>query len=241
MNTADVNIISLADGNSIYSEDCNLALDVNGSRLIRSYKIPRGGTGKITLLMFDFLRKTVVIKASNIDLTGLGCPLQLNITLGDLVFSGDINETVVNGSSPIPIRLMRTYKDTLAVKKASVSNSSKPLKDSFSANGDITAKDLSGSNPVNSSLVITWADQSETSIQTFTIPAHSFRASRSGHSYTCRNIRATEGGIVNATIDMDKCTFTLSVKSTTLSVTSGNVKLGLSFAAFDETADYRLP
>ncbi len=215
-------------------------VDVTNNRFIRSYKIPKGGAGKITLLMLDFRRKTVVIKASNINLTGLGCPLRLNITLGDFVFSGDINETVVNGSSPIPIRLMRTYKDTLAISKASVKNSSKPLKDSFSAKGSITVQDINGSNPVHSAFVITWADQSETSVQTFTIPAHSFKAAKKGHSYTCKNIRATEagGGIVNAEIDMDKCTFTLSVKNTDLSVTSGDVKLGLSFAAFDETADY---
>jgi hypothetical protein len=245
VNKMDVDIISLVDGNTIYSEDCNLVRDdLNGNnRFIRSYKMRKRDAGRITLLIIDFKRKTLAIKASKINLTGLGCPLRLNVTLGDYVLSGDVNEAVVNGKKPIPIRLMRTYRDTLAVNKARVRNSAKPLRDSFSAKGNITVKDINGPNLANSALVITWADENDTSVQTFTIPAHSFKAAKKGYSYKCKNIRATEtgGGTVSANINMDKCTFTLSVKNTNLSVTSGNVKLGLSFAAFDETADYSIP
>ena len=186
-----------------------------------------------------------MIQASKINLTGLGCPLRLKITLGDFVFSGDADAALVNGGSPIPISLMSTYKNTLAISKISVHHSAKPLKDSFSAKGSITVGDINGANLVNSAFVITWADGNGASVQTFTIPAHSFKATKNKkkHLYKCTNIRATEagGGKVSANINMDKCTFTLSVKNTTLSPTSGDVVFGLTFATFDETDDYRVP
>ncbi len=243
VNKMGVEIISLTDGKTIYSENCDLSWDLQNNRFIWSYKIPKGGAGRITLLIIDFRNKTVVIQASKINLTGLGCPLRLKITLGDFVFSGDADETIVNGKDPIPLSLMGAYKNTLAVSKISVRNSTKPLKDSFSAKGSITVGDINGSNLANSALVITWADGNGASVQTFTIPAHSFKAPKKKHSYKCTNIRATEagGGKVSANINMDKCTFTLSVKNTTLSPTSGDVRFGLAFATFDETADYRVP
>jgi hypothetical protein len=229
----DVNIVSGADGNDIYTEDCNFSWDMTGNRFIWSTK----STGRITQLILNFRSKTFVIKAQNIDLTGLGVPVHLDFTLGDYILSGEADETIVNGASAIPTRLMRTYQDTLVVNNAGVKNSAGALQDAFYANGDITVQDVSGSNLADTSVVITWADQAEITIQTFTIPAHSFSKARTGNLYKCTQARAVEGGYVTATIDLDKCTFAVLVWNTNLNVTSRNVEFGLSFAEFDQIAD----
>jgi endoglucanase len=100
----DVNIVSLADGNTIYSESIafDADTDVVNSKYKYSYKVPSGEAGAITSLKMDFSRKTFAIKANNINLTGLACPLRLEITMGNYTLSGDAREAVVNGTKMIP-------------------------------------------------------------------------------------------------------------------------------------------
>ena len=97
----DVNIVSLADGNEvlIYPETINFnSTQVKNGKYKYTHKIPKGGEGAITSLTMDFNKKTFAIKAKNVDLTGLACPLRLEITMGNYTLSGDVNETIVNGT-----------------------------------------------------------------------------------------------------------------------------------------------
>ena len=99
----------------------------------------------------------------------------------------------------------------------------------------------------NEDVVITWSDANEETVQTFTIPAGSFKASKKGHTYKCSKINPAitpvedVNTLVAATIDLDKCTFTISIKKADIDVVSGDVKFGISFdtpnAEFDETDD----
>ncbi len=228
VSTIDVNIVSGADGNDIYTEDVNFAWDLNGNRFIWS----TSDTGKITLLILNFRAKTFVIKGQNIDLTGLNVPVHLDFTLGDYLLSGDANEAIVNGTRSIPAQLLSGYENTLDVKLGSVSASSASLKDSFYCSGSITVQDLSGSNLVSRDVNVTWADQNEITVQTFTIPAGSFKAN--GNLYECTNASTTQGAIVNAKINFVAGTFTVAVRNTNLSVTS-DVKFGINFTSFDES------
>ncbi|MFH1369934.1 MAG: cellulase family glycosylhydrolase [Planctomycetota bacterium] len=228
--TIDVNIVSGVDGNDIYTEDVNFSWDYNGNRFIWS----TAGTGRITQLILNFRAKTFVIKAQNINLAGLGAPVHLDFTLGDYMLSGDANEAIVNGTSPIPAQLMSGYENTLNVNLASVSDSASSLRDTLYCIGNITAQDIAGSNLTNQAVVITWANQGETVVQNFTLPAGRFRRT-AANCYECTNALTSEGARVNAKINLGACTFTVLVRNTNLSVTSGVVKLGISFTGFDET------
>ena len=166
--------------------------------------------------------------------------------MGSYQVSGNAEETVVNGSKQlIPARLMRLYKDTLIVTKAKVKNSAKASSDSLSVKGDIAVADMNldtnEPNLVTKEVVITLSDANDTNTQTFTIPPGSFKASRKGHLYNCGKINPVitpvenVNTLVTASIDLDNCTFTVSIIKSDLGVASGDAKFGLSFAAFNET------
>ncbi|MBN2020512.1 MAG: carboxypeptidase regulatory-like domain-containing protein [Sedimentisphaerales bacterium] len=231
----DVNIISLTDGNEIYTE--SIAFDesnvVNG-RFKYTYKLVRGAPGAITALTIDFTNKTFTIKSKNIDLTGLACNLQLNVTIGDYMLSGVADETIVNGANKqIPIRLMRTYEDTLRIKSAKAKAGAT---DSFTVKGEIAVETVDSTDLADEVMTLTWGDQ------TFTIPAASFvQTSAARKSYKCSKIALSEGGIANGKFDLDKCTFNITVKNAALDVTTGAVEFGISFDTFNETAGLNLP
>jgi hypothetical protein len=250
INHIDVNITSPADDEVIYHEtiDFNASTDVSKGKYKHSYKIPKGRAGAITSLLIDFNKGTFSIKAKNIDLTGLACPLRLGFSMGSYEPNGQADETIVNGSKKIiPTRLMRLYKDTLIVTKAKVKDSSKPSSDSLSITGDIAVADMNldtgEPNLAAEDVVITLCDLNSVPLQTFTILQDSFKTSGKRHLYKCSKINPVIAPVVDvntlitASIDLDKCVFTISITKTDLSIASGNAKLGLSFAAFDETDD----
>ncbi|MCX5638805.1 MAG: hypothetical protein NTX52_14100, partial [Planctomycetota bacterium] len=236
VNQINIYIASLADAAIIYAEtiDFNASSDVVKGKY--SYKIPRGRKAGITSLAINFNKKTFAIKSKKINLTGLGCPLQLSIVMGNYILSGQVPESIVNGSKPIPTRLMRTYKNMLFVSKAKVRNSSKPSSDSLSVKGEIVVADINNSNLAIQDVNVVWGDH------TFAIPAHSFKAVRSGNSYKCSGI-ATDGSdsLITANIDLDKCTFTILVKNAdSLNVGPNEVVFGLRFVDFNESDEVNL-
>jgi hypothetical protein len=199
-----------------------------------THKLVKGQRGAITSWVIDFTKGTFEIKANNVDLTGLGCPLQLETKFGSYITRGQTSENIVNNSKAIPTRLMRTYKDTLIVSKESAKNSVKSASDSFTVQGEIAVADINHSNLANQDVNIVWGDQ------TFTIPAGSFTA-KTGKSYKCSKVNAQgESNLVTAAIDLDKCTFSVSIKDCDLDVTSGEVEFGINFTGFDETAEIDL-
>jgi hypothetical protein len=241
----DVNIVS-ADGNTIFFEanDFNYMRNVKKNVYTHKYKITKGNPteGAITSMTIDFKKKTFAVTVTNADLTGLACPLQLIITIGDFVIADEVTETIVNGAKKtIPTRLMRTYKDTLFVTKAKVKNSSKASADSLSVNGELAAKDFNESEPnlYASDVVITWRSADDTKNQTFTIPKHSFKIPRKGRLYKCSKINPTvtpvadANTMVAASIDFDKCAFAVSISKADINAVSGDVKFGLKFTNAD--------
>jgi O-glycosyl hydrolase len=243
INQFDVNIIS-ADGNVIYAESNTFDVcDVVRGKFKYTHKIPRGGEGAITSLKFDFNKQTFSIKAKNIALTGLACPFQLNITLGGYLLTSDVSEAVVNGSKKlIPTRLMRQYKDTLVVTKAKARHSStKPFSDSLSIKGDIAVVEINDLNMNEPNLAvedvnIIWGDQ------TFALLAGDLVAYKTGHRYKCSKVPSdANDGLITAKIDLDKSTFSISVKyADSLYVGPDDVNVDINFTDFNETADVNL-
>jgi hypothetical protein len=251
INSVEVNIISVTDGKVVYTEtlsDFNPTLVNSKAKYTHQAKVYNGRPGKITSLTLDFRKRTFAIKANNIALTGLACPVQLGFTMGSYQVSGIADETVVNGNNQlIPARLMRLYKDTLIVTKAKIKNIAKPSSDTLSVSGNIAVADMnlntSEPNLVTKEVFITLSDANDTNAQTFTIPPGSFKASKKGHLYNCSKtnpvITPAENAntLVTASIDLDNCTFTVSIIKSDLKVASGDMKFGLSFAVFNETDD----
>jgi hypothetical protein len=204
------------------------------------HKLVKGQRGAITSWVINFTKGTFALKANKVDLTGLGCPLQLETKFGLYITRGVASENIVNNSKNLPTRLMRTYKNTLIVSKASARNSANPASDSFTVKGDIAVADINDANLNDPNLWvddvnITWGDQ------TFMLPSHSFKAAKTGHSYKSNKAPATEGGLITAQIDLDKCTFTISVSGVNLVTASGDVVFGVHFADFNQTAVLHLP
>jgi hypothetical protein len=240
----DVNIISLADDNLvIYSEsiDCN-ATRLKSGKFKYGTKIAKNSNGSISSLQIDFNKKKFSLNAKNVDLTGLACPLRINFTMGNFLMTGDANEAIVNGKSrtaTIPTRLRRLFDDTLIVTSAKDSNSAKSLGDSLSVTGCIAVEnmdlDTNEPNLVTQDINIIWGSQ------TFMVPTGSFKAYKPGRWFKCSKVEADanvgDAGKVTASIDFDKCKYTISVKEVNLVDTNGVVSFGLNFADYNEAVN----
>ena len=257
MNTVIVTITSKVDDEVIYTETLSdfVPAVVNAkAKYTHSAKVTKGHEGVITSLTLDFRKGTFAIAAKNIDLTGLACPFEIKFTMGSYELKGNAYETAVNGTKTIPTRLMRLYDDKLVVTKAKAKHSTKALSDTLSVSGDIAVADMNlvanEPNLAAEDVNITWGD-GDGNDQTFVIPAHSFKASKTGHTYKCSKVVADANdanvGIVAATIDLDKCTFTISVKSANglYADAAGTAVFGINFKTengeFNEEDDYTLP
>ena len=232
----DVNITSSADGNQIYYESINCnSSRVKGGKFGYKYKIPKDHAGAITSLTIDPIKRTFAITATNVDLTGLSCPVHLELAMGYYTLTGDANETIVNGKSVlIPTRLMRMYDDTLIVSNAIAKHGTKPFSDSLSAKGYLAVEDI-GVNLCNEDVNFIWGEQ------VFMVPQGGFTASKTGHLYKCSKVVAGtsngNAGVVTASIDIDNATFAVSVSAAdSLDVTLDYIAFGVKFADFNETA-----
>jgi hypothetical protein len=260
VNQVVVTLTSLADDEVIYTEtltDFN-ATDVNhAGKYKHSAKAIKGHEGNITSMTLDFRKGTFALAAKNIDLTGLACPFELKFTLGSNELKGNAYEAAVNGAKTIPTRLMRLYDDKLVVTKAKAKNSTKASSDTLSVTGEIAVADMGDDvnepNLAAEDVNFTWGD-GDGNDQAFTIPAGSFKVAKKGNIYKCSKINVDPGnaadvndGIVAATIDLDKGTFTLSVKNASgiFADKAGAAVFGVNFETsngdFNEVDDYTLP
>lgn len=229
-----VSIASSADNAVIYSENCNYAWDISGNRFIWSERYRKGQPGRIILLVLDFARRSFLLKAQNIDLTGLGCPLDLSVGVGPYVLKGQADEDIVNGKALIPIRLMKGYADQLRVSRVKVRTGRKPNTDSLQVSGEITLKDLT-KDLRTEEFVLRRGEQ------TFTIPAGVLRTNRKQTVYSCGNVLTEEGAKVRLKLDIQKCQFSAQITKTTLDAKTGQVVFGLQFSDFDQSSTVSLP
>lgn len=250
----DINIISVADDNEIiYSQtitDINGYLNAAEKKFSYTHKIPKGTPGAINLLKLDFVNSRFIVNAKNVDLTGLGGTVKLELVMPEIgaIISGEADETIVNGRKRIPTRLMRMYQDTLIVTRATAKHNTSPLSDSLSVKGEIAIEDINNTDMNEPNLAamdvnFIWGDQ------TFTVRDCNFVAAKTGHKYTCKKIQSDANeGVVTAKFDLDKCTFTLSIKEVNNINTLPDypdVNFGMNYGIgdsndFDETADVNL-
>jgi hypothetical protein len=232
----DVNIST--DREQIYykSIECNSSPYVKKGKFVYTHKIPKGQPGEITSLTIDPAKRTFAMAATNVDLTGLSCPVHLEMTMGYYTLTGDANEAIVNGKSVlIPTRLMRTYDDTLVVSNAVAKRGAKPSSDSLSVKGGISVDNI-GVNLCNEDVNFIWGNR------VFRVSQGRFTASKTGHLYKCSKVVADtsngSAGLVTASIDIDNAVFTVLVSAAdSLDVTSDYIAFGVNFGDFNEIDD----
>ncbi|MGD0551150.1 MAG: S8 family serine peptidase [Sedimentisphaerales bacterium] len=224
-----VRIYSQADDYLVYEQAISTGLFVNSKNAYTyKYKTTSGRPGGITLLKFDVSKNKFDLKAANVNLTGLACPLYVLIDIGAYSGMGIAGENVVNGRQKIPVRLLSGYADTLSIAKYCLKITSKPAGSSLSVKGALTVADDSS---VTAGLTITWGEQ------TFTIPGNRFtqvKADRWKGKYF-----APDGSVINADFDFAKCDFTVKIKQTQIESQWGTVDFNLAFGNYTKTAEVR--
>jgi hypothetical protein len=171
---------------------------------------------------------------SNINLSGLDCPATVLIEVGDYSGSAQMDEAIVNAKMPVPIKLMTGVRNVLRVDKCTVKQGKKANTDQLSVTGGFTV-----ANPypnmaswITDDLVITLG------AQTFTVPAANLKTGKG--KFSCTKANAVPSGVVAATFDFNKCSFTLTIKNTEITAT-GDVIFGVKFTGFNETDNVTLP
>lgn len=104
----DSNVIVTIDSNDMVSP-CVLTFPINNKTFKKGH-YRYSGTENGVKKSFKYNLKTgkFTFAASNVDLSGLGCPLTVEIKIGDYIGTTDVNEAIVNGPKKlIPINLMR--------------------------------------------------------------------------------------------------------------------------------------
>jgi len=167
---------------------------------------------------FDTQKTTFSFSASNVDLTGLACPVFVAIRIGVSSGGVSLDETIVNGTKKlIPYQLMMGAGNLLVADKVSFKRSSKPDASSLTVSGRFTA--ITGPD-LSKPMVITVGSQ------TFTVPGNQFLNKKGVVS--CSKGVPNEGPLVRvaAKLDYVKCTFTISVKYVSI-IQSGVVDFGI--------------
>jgi hypothetical protein len=183
-----------------------------------------------TSFKFDTKTGKFSFKAKNVDLSGLGCPLTVEIRVGGYTGAAEVNEVTVNGpKKPIPIKLMMGVKDSLRVDKIRVK---KPNSDQLLVKGGFAVADTNV-NLAAVDFVVGLAGQ------TWTIPAGRFTAKKG--VFTCKNIKLSGGEIANAGLNLNTCVFTMTIKNTKITAGSGAANFSVEFADFDESVQIVLP
>jgi len=201
-------------GNSFRKGKYNYTITENGSK--KSFK-------------YDTKTRKFSFTAKNVDLSGLSCPVTMRITIGDSAGTANAGERIVNGlHKPAPITLMLGVKNALRIDSCKVTRG----KDKLSLKAAIAVKDTNV-NLADVNVAVTLDSQ------TFTIPVGGFVASK--NKFVCKNADVNEGGFATGTFDANRCSFSLTIKETSVTAQSGYVNLGIKFADFNESGLVYLP
>ncbi|MGA2679453.1 MAG: GLUG motif-containing protein [Sedimentisphaerales bacterium] len=226
---------------TISSDDmdpCVITFHVNNKTWKRG-RFDYCGTANGIKKSFSYNVKTgkFAFAASNINLSGLECPLTIDINVGDYTGTTEIDETIVNGRRPIPIKLLMGVKDSLRVDKSKFTRDRNTYNiTKVAIRGGFSDKNVNDTNLVNNPLDITVGSH------TFTIPADNFDKVK--RKFTCSKVKLYDGatliGIATATFDFSKCTFSLTIKNTNF-IDSGTVDFDIDFATFSGSDEVTLP
>ena len=233
----DINAVKV----TIDSPDIVIPFDqnfpVNGNTFKKGkYNYSKTENGVRKSFTCDTKTHKFAFSASNLDLSGLDCPVTVKIDINDFNATAGLDETIVNGPKiPIPIKLMMGVKDVLRVDKCTVKQNNKKLNsDQLSAKGAFAVEDTDVNMPdrISEGLVITLDTQH------FIIPKGNLKAGKG--TFSCSNAKIT-GGTATAAFNFNLCSFILTIKDANIPPISGDVDFGVAFADFNEVEQVTLP
>lgn len=192
-------------------------------------RIRKGQPGAITTFKVDTNKQRFSLSAKKIDLTGLRCPVFVEIEFGNYLALAQTGEEVVNGKRLIPMQLMSGYDNMLRLEKYKIKSSRRPSRDSLLVKGAFALEDESVG--AIGDVTVSWDGQN------FTIPDSSFYLKKD--ATVCRKVDIGNG-FVSAKFDPVKCTFKIRIKQANIAQKTGAMSFGLSFATFHETQEVNL-
>jgi The GLUG motif len=239
--SSDANFVevTISDENSNNMDPCVITFPAN-DKTWKKGKFSYSGTVNGVKKSFSYVVKTgkFTFAASNINLSGLECPVIININVGNFAGATDVNEAIVNGKKPIPINLLIGVKNSLRVDKSKFTrNKTTSRITQLAISGGFSVGNLGDANMADNNSVVELAGQ------TFTIPKGNFKAGK--NKFTCSKVNLYDGatliGIATATFDFNKCTFTLTIKSTDFPAAAGPTEFDIDFASFSGSDVVTLP
>jgi hypothetical protein len=237
----DANAVKVTiDSNDIVNP-CVLNFPIDANTFKKGkYSYSKTANGVRKSFTYDAKTHKFAFSASNLDLSGLGCPLNVGIEIGNYIGAAEVNETIVNGPRvPIPIQLMTGVKNVLRVDKCTVKqNYKKPNSDQLTVSGGFATAntDPCMAHWTTENLVITLGSQQ------FTVPKSSLKTGKG--QFSCTNAKITEDPNVtaSATFNFNSYAFTLTIKNANIpDDVLGDVDFGAAFANFDENEQVTIP
>ncbi len=241
--------ISTSDLNSPYgySEILateNITLDAQGHSLVYKARLTQGQDGRVTKFQFDRIKGTLVLIAQNIDLSGLRCPVVVQVQIGNYLGLGVAAETaadyltmgidgeeaqdVINGKRPIPMLLLLSKADSLRVDKVVYKPGSKPNSDSLKVQGALSVQDTSV-NLAQQEVTVHWGSYS------MTFPADDLYQVGTKRIYKYKKPKGTTSPVAAAVFDLEKCTFKTLIQKESIGQQDSPVAFGLAFGSFSQS------
>jgi hypothetical protein len=237
-NSSDANFvkITISDVNSADMDPCVMTFPVN-SKTWKKGRFSYSGTDTGVKKSFSYTVKTgkFAFTASRINLSGLECPIKVDINVGGFAGTTEVNEAIVNGKRPIPIQLLMGVKNSLRVDKSKFTRDR--ITDNIiriAASGGFSVADLNDANMAVSGLDVNLAGQ------IFTIPADSFKVNKKWNKFTCSRANITDG-LASATFNFSTCTFTLTIKNANFTADAGDTNFRVDFDSFTGSDEVSLP
>jgi len=183
--------------------------------------------GTTTLITVDLATGKFFLVARAINLTGLNGSLSVDLSLDDFEVSSEVDEDIINGSKKFAsLCLLSGHTDALRIKSAKVGKKADTLK----IQGEI-AGDADNQNADLAAIPVTirWGDVD------FVIPAEKFIDKKNSGKFTVKKLELPgNGAILTATIDLQKCTFKISVRNSPTLMNSGIVSFVIEFGDFNQ-------
>ncbi|MGA2069869.1 MAG: GLUG motif-containing protein [Sedimentisphaerales bacterium] len=236
-NSSDANFVevTIRDENSEDMDPCVFHFPVN-NKTFKKGKFNCTVTNKPLKMSFAFdtKKRTFSFSARNVDLTGLSCPVIVDINISDYAGSAEVNEEIVNGKKPIPISFLMDVKNSLRVDKSKFTKKLGVITQ-LSVSGGFSVENLNDANMATHSFDVNVGSQ------TFTIPIGKFKANTKGDKFSCSKVTLSGGEIAYATFNFSKCTFTLTIKNTNFAPGAGTADFRVDFASFSGIDEVTLP
>ncbi len=223
---ANADVVNVAI-DSKYMDTRVLTFPVSGHYKKGKYSFSGTQSGVKESFKFDSKTRKFSLSAKNIDLSGLSCPLNVRINIGDYNTEAALDETIINGpKKPAPVKLLMGFGNFLRVDKTQVKHDK--TGDQLIITGTFAVENTNV-NLANINFYVTLGPR------IFMIPVNNFKYS-SG-AYSCSGVALFDGGTIGARLDFNKYSFVITLKHYSVPSYSGTVNFGIDFAGFSETTN----